>query len=108
MDEFINDYLAANPKTQELASEGETIEQTGTIRYAEIEGGFYEIAADNGETYDPYDSLPQEFAKDGLRVKFTAKHVKDASGIHMRGKIIKILTIERIDETFQKRSKKSE
>jgi hypothetical protein len=95
---FIDDYFAANPKKQKV------IEGTGTIRYVDIEGGFYEISADNGETYDPT-NLPQEYAKDGLRVKFTAKYLKDAVGIHMSGKIVEILTIERIEENIQQPKK---
>jgi hypothetical protein len=106
---FIDDYLAANPKLGESPDDDEkVIEGTGTIRYVDIEGGFYEISADSGERYDPYSSLPQEYAKDGIRVKFTARHIKDAVGIHMSGKIVEILTIERIDEDIKPHSKKNE
>ncbi len=69
--------------------------QTGTIRYLDFEGGFYGIVADNGEKYDPL-NLPKEYKTDRLRVKFQVREKKDMAGIHMWGKIVEILKIEKL------------
>lgn len=95
---FINDYLAANPQA---ADDSQLIKGTGTIRYAEVEGGFYEIHADNGESYDPI-NLPSSYAKDGIRVKFTVRYRPDMVSIHMSGKIVEILKIEKLEKPKQK------
>jgi hypothetical protein len=84
---FINDYLAANPKDKQMI--------TGTVRYLHLEGGFYGLVGDNGEKYDPV-NLPEEYKKDGLRVKFQVREKKDMVGIHMWGKIVEIVKIERL------------
>lgn len=83
---FSTDYLRANPKLMHM--------MTGTIRYMDFEGGFYGIVADSGERYDPI-NLPAQYAKDGLRVRFQVKEKKGVVGIHMWGKIVEIVKIEK-------------
>lgn len=72
-----------------------TILITGTIQYLPFEGGFYGIIGDDGKKYDPV-NLTSQFAVDGLRVKVQARIIKDAASIHMWGKIIEIMTINRL------------
>lgn len=86
VDEFINDYLAANPKNEQMI--------TGTVQYLDFEGGFYGLVADSGEKYDPI-NLPKEYKKDGLRVKFQVEEKKGMVGFHMWGKIVEVVKIER-------------
>ena len=69
---------------------------TGTVRYVELEGGFYELVADSGEKYDPL-NLPAEYRNDGLRVKFQNKEKKGLVSFHMRGKIVEVVTIEKLE-----------
>jgi len=69
---------------------------TGTVRYVSLEGGFYELVADNGEKYDPA-NLPTEYKQDGLRVKFQIKEKSGMVGIHMRGKIVEVIQIEKLE-----------
>ncbi|MHC4642083.1 MAG: hypothetical protein ACYS32_10595 [Planctomycetota bacterium] len=83
---FSNDYLRANPEHIHMIR--------GTIRYMDLEGGFYGIIADSGERYDPI-NLPAGYRKDGLRVRFQVKEKKGAVGIHMWGKIVEIVKIEK-------------
>ena len=45
-----------------------------TVRYQDLEGGFFGIVADDSAKYDP-GTLPAAVQKDGLRVRFTAKRV---------------------------------
>ncbi len=75
----------------------ENISGTGTVRYATIEGGFYYIASDDGENYDPYNTLPTEFRIDGLRVRFEVITKPSFGGVHMFGTIVDIISIEMID-----------
>jgi len=69
------------------------IQEKGTIRYIDLEGGFYGIIGDNEIHYDPV-NLPEEFKKDNLRVEFTARLSPEQYGIHQWGTIIYILEIK--------------
>jgi hypothetical protein len=64
------------------------------VIYVDLEGGFYGIVDEHGEHLDPM-NLPEEFKKDGLKVKFWYEEQKDRIGFHMWGKIIKINKIEK-------------
>jgi len=72
-----------------------TSDKTGTVQYINLEGGFYGIVGEDGNKYDPV-NLPDEFKQDGLRVKFSAKILKDQMSIHMWGALIEITEIEKI------------
>lgn len=93
LNHFIKDYLATNPNAQETVEDKKIL--NGTVRYIELEGGFYGLVADDGQKYNPV-NLPKEYQKDGLRVKFQVKGKKGAVGIHMWGKIVNIIKIERL------------
>ncbi|MBN2572339.1 MAG: protease inhibitor I42 family protein [Ignavibacteriales bacterium] len=67
--------------------------ETGTVRYVELEGGFYGIYADNGEHYDPI-NLPEEFKIDGLRIEFTFIKRDDLASFHMWGCLIEIKDVK--------------
>lgn len=68
---------------------------TGTIGFLNFEGGFYGIVSDDGEHYDPV-NLSREFQVDGLRVRFEVKVLQGVGSIHMWGKVVSILHIERL------------
>ena len=69
---------------------------SGTVVFADLEGGFYGIVDDAGERYDPV-NLGDEFKSDGLRIRFEAKVLRDRVSVHMRGRLVEILEIERLD-----------
>jgi hypothetical protein len=71
------------------------IEGTGKIQYNDFEGGFYGIVGDDGEKYDPI-NLPIEFEYDGIRIKYTLKILENQSSIHMWGKVVEIIEIEKL------------
>jgi hypothetical protein len=71
---------------------------TGVIKFLSFEGGFYGILSDDGERYDPSCRLNSEFQVDGLRVRFQVQIMHGFMGIHMWGKIAKVLQIEKIDQ----------
>ena len=65
---------------------------TGTVVYLDLEGGFYGITGDDGNNYDPV-NLPVDMQADGLRVQVVADPSPATAGIHMWGKLIKIIEI---------------
>jgi len=73
----------------------ESFTAVGTVRYVSLEGGFYGIVADDGTRYDPGDSLPEKYRRDGLRVRFTARP-QEGFTIRMWGKLVEIEEIEEI------------
>ncbi len=74
---------------------GENFILTGTISYIPLEGGFYGIKGDDGQAYDPI-NLPAEFRRDGLRVRFEGKVLKEGASFHMWGTMIEIVHIEQL------------
>ncbi|MBI4101636.1 MAG: hypothetical protein HY443_01580 [Candidatus Nealsonbacteria bacterium] len=71
----------------------------GTVRFVDLERGFYGIEGDDGKKYDPINLAP-EFQQNGLRVEISAKERKDVASIHMWGTIVEIVKIKRApDET---------
>lgn len=69
---------------------------TGTVKYIELEGGFFGITGDDGKNYNPV-NLSKEFQKDGLKIKFDYKIVEGGVSFHIWGEMIEILKIEVIN-----------
>lgn len=67
---------------------------SGTVRFIDIEGGFYAIIGDDSTRYDPV-NLPAEFRMDGLRVEFAGRRDLASSSIHMWGILIHIESIRK-------------
>ncbi len=76
-----------------MTDSGDNFVGTGTIVFLSFEGGFYGIRSDDGKSYDPI-NLPAEFRKEGLRVRFEARELKDRASFHMWGIIIEIVHIQ--------------
>jgi hypothetical protein len=68
---------------------------TGTITYVDVEGGFYGIVTDDGAKLDPV-NLPEEFRQEGLRVRARVQRLEDRVSIHMWGRLVRVLEIERL------------
>ncbi len=66
-----------------------------TVRYIELEGGFYGIESDAGDSYLPI-NLAEEYKEDGLRIMFTMKSRNDIMSTKMWGKTIEILEIQKL------------
>ncbi|WP_256870978.1 hypothetical protein [Shewanella sp. Scap07] len=56
----------------------------GTVRYLNLEGGFWGIITDDGRKILP-ENLPSEHRKDGLRLSFSSKEVKGMMTIQQWG-----------------------
>lgn len=65
----------------------------GTIRFIELEGGFYGLVTDDGEQLNPL-NLEGRFKEDGLRVRFEGDLADDVMTIQMWGKPVRIRSIE--------------
>ena len=68
---------------------------TGTVRYIDVEGGFYGIVTDDGKKLDPV-NLPQEFRKDGLRIRARVEPLQDRVSIRMWGTPVRIIEFKRL------------
>ncbi|QYJ98142.1 hypothetical protein K0J45_02520 [Shewanella alkalitolerans] len=73
----------------------------GTVRYFNLEGGFWGIVADDDRHILPQ-NLPQEYRKDGLRLSFKAQEVKDMMTIQQWGILSKLSNIEVIGKVDSK------
>jgi hypothetical protein len=82
----------------EISLQTPYISDEGVIRYISLEGGFYGIIGTKGN-YDPV-NLPREFMQDGLRVRFVARLLDSWASIHMWGRLIEIIKIEKIDNSI--------
>lgn len=72
---------------------GSPITVTGTIKYIDLEGGFYGIIADSGERYFPL-NLDQQYKVDGQKVRVEGKVRKNVMTTTMWGTPLEILRIE--------------
>lgn len=93
-------YKEKTVETKSLISQDDPFEDTGTVRYYDLEGGFYGIVADVGQYYDEllhqhYEpiNLPDNFKENDIRVKFTAILRPDIVSGYMWGMPIQILKI---------------
>ncbi|MEM1127206.1 MAG: hypothetical protein AAGI71_11190 [Bacteroidota bacterium] len=65
---------------------------SGTLRYQDLEGGFWGLIGDDGQRYRPVDPLPDAFQQDGLRVDVEAEPVTLLS-IAMWGRSVRLHAI---------------
>ena len=76
-----------------------TLHFKGTVRYIDLEGGFWGIVSDDGKHYDPI-NLATEYQQEGLRVAVEAV-VSNRVGIRMWGTIVEIKAITKIIDQQQ-------
>lgn len=65
---------------------------TATVRYIDIEGGFWGLISSDGKKYEPR-ILDNKYLKDGLKVRVKARILKDTAGFRMWGKQVEIINI---------------
>ena len=66
-----------------------------TVRYIDLEGGFYGIESDAGDSYLPI-NLAEEYKEDGLRILFKMRERSDIMTTKMWGKTVEIVEIEKM------------
>lgn len=68
------------------------VSAVGTVRYIDLEGGFYGIETDQGDKYLPQ-NLADEYQQDGMRVRFRAQIQEDVMTTQMWGQPVQVLNI---------------
>ena len=63
-----------------------------TVRYIDLEGGFYGVESDAGENYYPI-NLTDEYKEDGLRIVFKVKPRPEIMTTVMWGQTVEIVEI---------------
>lgn len=66
----------------------------GTVNYITLEGGFWGIISEDGKKYDPI-NLEESFKIENMPVEVEARVINSPS-VHMWGKVIEILSINRL------------
>ncbi|MCX6693728.1 MAG: hypothetical protein NT074_04145 [Methanomicrobiales archaeon] len=74
---------------QEHPKEQGVVSGTGTIRYIDLEGGFFGIVADSGVQYYPLE-LPAHYQSDGARVMFVVKIRDDIVTVQQWGTPVEV------------------
>ena len=64
----------------------------GTVRHVDVTGDCWRIVADDGVGYEPV-NLPDEFKRDGLEVRFSAKLRDGLVTTCMVGRVVELLGI---------------
>ena len=95
---------APNPTAQETPAVAENpaateglIQGLATVRYQDLEGGFWGLVADDGQKYDPLE-LDEALQQEGLRVRFSARPDTDRMSSHMWGQIVELVEISTVEE----------
>jgi hypothetical protein len=70
---------------------------TATVRFFQIEGGFYALRTDQNVVYDPT-KLASSFQHDGLRVRARVRFRDDLVSFHAVGRIVDVLQIEALSK----------
>lgn len=65
----------------------------GTVRYINLETGFWGIETPDGQKYIPI-NMPEQLKHDGKTVEVKAKSADGVSGLHMWGKYVDITSFK--------------
>jgi hypothetical protein len=68
--------------------------EEGTVEHVDVAGDCWRIASHDGVNYEPL-NLPDEFKKDGLAVRFSAKRRDDMVTTCMVGQVVELLGIRK-------------
>jgi hypothetical protein len=67
----------------------------GTIRRSDLEGGHWQLEAEDGETY-VLEGAPADVAKDGTKVEIDGKVDGGVMGIAMTGPTLKVKAAKKV------------
>lgn len=67
----------------------------GTVRKSDLEGGHWQLQADDGTTYVLEDA-PSAIASDGVKVEVDGAVDRDAMGFAMTGPILRVKSARKI------------
>jgi hypothetical protein len=77
----------------ECEAQQDLVSGTATIRHNPLEGGFFQIEADDRRTYLPTNELPTQFRRSGMRVRFAGRLRPEVMSIYMTGQAIELIQI---------------
>ena len=78
----------------ECKAQQNLVSGTATIRHNPLEGGFFQIEADDRKTYIPSNGLPAQFRRSGMRVRFVGRLRPEVMSIYMSGQHIELMQID--------------
>ena len=67
-----------------------------SVRYVDLEGGFWGLEATTGELYELQHEMPEEFQKDGMKVEVKLELTQEAS-FRMWGQTALIIEIRALN-----------
>ena len=85
---------ADNADTENVATQM-TDGISGTVKYIQLEGGFYGIETEDGENLFPI-NLEDDYKEDGLKIIFKMKPRTDIFTTAMWGKTVEIIEIAKL------------
>ena len=91
-------YLSSTVCGEKDSGTPENFSAAGTVRFIDLEGGFYGIEGNDGEHYDPM-NLPEDYQEDGLKIQFQFEESKGMASTRMWGRIIKLNHLERTSDS---------
>lgn len=68
---------------------------TGKITYIDLSGGFWGIQGDDGQKYNPLDTLPKQYQREGLQVEAEVSY-SNAFSMFMWGRNVDIQKIKTV------------
>jgi len=84
---------APSPRAEmEQPSRSSMIEFEGTVRYIDLEGGFYGIETDAGKRLNPT-NLPDGLKRNGLTVRGNYVILKESMSIQMWGQQVEVYSV---------------
>lgn len=83
----------------DLSSAAEEIIFVAHVRWISLEGGFYGLEAKDGRKFLPL-NLPEEFRKNGLKIRVRGKIQKGIVTAYMWGTPLEILEIEILNPVY--------
>lgn len=81
--------------TQQEIPGSEWVVANGTLKWIELEGGFWAIETDEGRKLQLITEVCDDLREDGLRIHFEGRTRPDMGGVHMWGEYLELGSIAR-------------
>lgn len=81
------------PEAQKMTTEKEMVWHAVTVKYLEMEGGFYGLVSDKGDKFLPR-NLAKEYQLPGTQLKVKGEVIKGMITIQQWGKVFNITDVE--------------
>lgn len=85
------------------SKQGKFMQLTGTIRYQDLEGGFYGFISNTGQRFT-LNNLAKEYWLDGLVIQIEAKPVEGMATTTQFGPLLKVYSVKIVDDSGVRKS----